>query len=74
MGNHGLRKALYFPAMSAMQHNIIMKNFAQKLRSRGKCGKVIVVAIMRKLLHIVFGVIKHKTAFDININQSPRQN
>jgi transposase len=54
MGNAQLRKALYLPAMSAMQHNILMKNFANKLKSKGKRGKVIVVAIMRKLLHIIF--------------------
>lgn len=64
MGSHQLRKALYFPAMSAMQYNPLMKDFAQKLKAKGKKGKVIVVAIMRRLLHIVFGVIKHKTSFN----------
>lgn len=54
MGASCLRKALYFPAMSAMQHNALMKDFAKKLKSKGKCGKVIVVAMMRKLLHIIF--------------------
>ena len=53
MGCCPLRKALYCPAMSAMQHNVLMKEFATKLKSKGKCGKVIVVAIMRKLLHII---------------------
>jgi transposase len=67
MGNAQLRKALYLPAMSAMQHNILMKEFANKLKSKGKRGKVIVIAIMRKLLHIIFGVIKNNTTFDANI-------
>ena len=70
MGNAQLRKALYLPAMSAMQHNILMKNFANKLKSKGKRGKVIVVAIMRKLLHIIFGVIKNNTIFDASIKTS----
>ena len=52
--------------MSAMQHNPLMKNFAAKLKLSGKCGKVILVAIMRKLAHIIFGLIKHNTIFDIN--------
>lgn len=63
MGCFRLRKALYFPAMSAMPHNPLMKVFAEKLRSKGKNGKVIVVAIMRKLSHIIFGIIKHNTIF-----------
>ena len=67
MGNAQLRKALYLPAMSAMQHNILMKDFANKLKLKGKRGKVVVVAIMRKLLHIIFGVIKSNTPFDANI-------
>lgn len=66
IGSSRLRKALYFPAMSAMQHNPLMKNFAAKLKLSGKCGKVILVAIMRKLAHIIFGLIKHNTIFDIN--------
>lgn len=65
MGSSRLRKALYFPAMSAMQYNPLMKDFAQKLKAKGKSGKVIVVAIMRKLSHIIFGVIKNKRVFDL---------
>ena len=67
MGNAEIRKSLYLPAMSAMQHNVLIKNFAKKLRSKGKPGKVIVVAIMRKLLHIIFGVIKYKSSFNPNL-------
>ena len=40
------------------------KEFATKLKSKDKTGKVIVVAIMRKLLHIIFGIIKQKTQYD----------
>ncbi len=67
MGNAEIRKSLYLPAMSAMQHNVLIKNFAKKLRSKGKPGKVIIVAIMRKLLHIIFGVIKYKSSFNPNL-------
>lgn len=67
MGNSQLRRALYLPAMSAMQHNILMKNFANKLKSKGKRGKVVVIAVMRKLVHIIFGVIKHNTVFNATI-------
>ncbi|WP_375333204.1 hypothetical protein [Candidatus Tisiphia endosymbiont of Psammoecus bipunctatus] len=52
MGSAKLRKALYFPAIVAKNHNPIFKQFTQKLSSKGKPTKVIIVAIMRKLLHI----------------------
>ena len=61
-----LRQALYFPAMSAMRSSPNMVKFAQKLKSKGKNGKVIVVAIMRKLLHLVFGVLKNNSRFSPN--------
>lgn len=72
LGSAQLRKALYFPAMSAMQNNVVIKEFATKLKSKGKTGKVIVVAIMRKLLHIIFGIIKHKTNFNPNVYSKGR--
>lgn len=70
MGSSKLRQALYFPAMSAMRSSANMIKFAQKLKVKGKNGKVIVVAIMRKLLHLVFGVLKNNTAFDANFQDN----
>jgi transposase len=64
IGSSRLRKALYFPAIVAKNHNPLFKEFSQKLGSKGKTTKVIIVAIMRKLLHIVFGVVKHNTSFN----------
>ncbi|MDD9335585.1 MAG: hypothetical protein PV347_06170 [Rickettsiaceae bacterium] len=45
-------------------YNPIFKQFTQKLSSKGKPTKVIIVAIMCKLLHIVFGVIKNNSIFN----------
>lgn len=67
IGSANLRKALYFPAIVAKTHNPLFKKFTQKLSSKGKPAKVIIVAIMRKLLHIVFGVIKNNTQFNPNL-------
>lgn len=67
IGSSKLRKALYFPAIVAKTHNPLFKEFTQKLSNKGKPTKVIIIAIMRKLLHIVFGVIKHKTHFNMNL-------
>jgi transposase len=67
LGNARLRKALYFPAIVARQHNEIIKEFAKRLKSRGKTPMQIVCAAMRKLLHIAFGVLKHNRAFDSSL-------
>jgi transposase len=63
-GNASLRKALYFPAIVAMRYNPIIKAFAEKLLAKGKCKMAVIGAVMRKLLHIAYGVLKHRTAFD----------
>jgi transposase len=49
--------------MSIMRHPSSIKPFIERLKEKGKKGKVIVVAVMRKLLHGVFGVLKTQTAF-----------
>ena len=63
-GSASLRAALYLPAVVAMQHNPILAAFAQRLRQRGLRGKALVVAVMRKLLHLVFGILKSGQPFD----------
>lgn len=44
--------------MVAIRHNPIMIAFAARLRADGKSEKPIIVAIMRKLLHCLFGILK----------------
>lgn len=63
-GNSQLRKHLFFPAMSAMRFNPICKEFAARLKAQGKPQIVIIGAIMNKLLHIIYGVLKHQKPFD----------
>jgi len=67
LGNARIRRALYFPAITAKQHNEIIKEFARRLKNNGKTPMQIVCAAMRKLLHIAFGVLKHKRAFDASL-------
>ena len=64
MGNGRLRAKLYFPALVATTHNNIIKAFALRLKANGKTSMQIICAAMRKLLHLAFGVLKHKTPFD----------
>lgn len=63
-GNVWLRKALYFPALSALRWNPVIRAFGERLRARGKVPMAIVVAAMRKLLHLAFGVLRHQQPFD----------
>ena len=42
-----------------MRFNPVLKNFAENLRERGKKFKQIICAVMRKLVHIIFGVLKY---------------
>ncbi len=65
-GNAHLRRALYMPALVALRWNPIVQVFAERLRQRGKHKMVIVGAVMRKLLHIVYGVLKTGRPFDPN--------
>ena len=66
VGSAYLRRALYFPAMTAMVHNPPLKEFAQRLKKNGKTGNQIVIAVMRKLLHQVYGILKSGELFNPN--------
>lgn len=64
LGKAGVRAALYFPAITAMTHCPAMKAYAARLAARGKPKKVVIGAVMRKLVHICYGVLKHRTPYD----------
>lgn len=70
IGSSRLRKALYFPATTALRCNAAVKAFGQRLSGRGKAKMVIVAAAMRKLLHICYGVLKSGRPFDASLHPS----
>ena len=72
VGKASVRGALFLPAMSAIRFNPLMHTFAERLRSKGKSEKVIIGAVMRKLMHLAYGVLKHQTPFDPNYRQPNR--
>jgi len=67
IGNGRIRKALYFPAITAIKHNEIVRTFASRLSQNGKAPMQVICAAMRKLLHIAFGVLKNNQPFDPNL-------
>jgi transposase len=64
MGKAGIRGALYWPAITAMQRCRGCKAYAEGLAARGKAKKVVIGAVMRKLVHIIYGVLKHRSPYD----------
>jgi transposase len=56
------------PALVSIQRNPVMITFYNRLKEKGKNGKVIVCAIMRKrkLVHVIFGVLKSGKKYDPN--------
>jgi transposase len=63
-GNAHIRRALFLPAIVAAQHDPHVKAFYQKLLRRGKSKMQANVAVMRKLLHAIHGMLKHDRDFD----------
>jgi transposase len=66
-GNALLRKTLYLPAVVAKQHNPAIAAFCDRLLAKGKRPMQVVVAAMRKLLHMAFGVLKSGKPFNAQI-------
>jgi transposase len=64
MGSSPLRAALYMAAVTALRCNPLVRAQAERLRQKGKSGKTVVCAAMRKLLRLIFGVLKHGQNFN----------
>ncbi len=52
------------PAIAAIRFNSTIKRFAEQLTKNGKAKMVIIGAVMRKLVHVMYGVLKSRQAFD----------
>lgn len=64
VGHAALRKALFLPAMVAIQHNPVFQQLSERLTHHHKSKMVILGAAMRKLLVIIYGVLKSNKPFD----------
>lgn len=65
IGRSDIRKALYMPAVVAYSRIALFKPFVTRLQESGKLPKVIIVAIMRKLLMIAYSVLQSGLPFDV---------
>ncbi|MHB1290789.1 MAG: IS110 family RNA-guided transposase [Sulfuricella sp.] len=64
IGHAFLRKALYMPAMVTLYKTDWGKRFRDRLAAAGKPPKLIIGAMMRKLVHVAYGVLKSGKSFD----------
>ena len=63
-GDPNLRALLYMGARSAKRYNQPCKELYERLRGRGKCHKVAMLAVCNKMLRQVFAVVKSGVEFD----------
>lgn len=66
-GHTAARKALYMPGLVAKRHNPVIAAMARRLEARGLAPKAIVGASMRRLVHMIYGVLKSGTHFNADI-------
>ena len=65
-GHADLRQALYMPGMVALRHNTVLQAFGERMKANGLVPKAVIGAAMRKLVHIIYGVVKSGRPFDAN--------
>ena len=66
-GNPYLRKTFFMPAVATLRgHNPLLQPLIKRMQEDGRKPMVIVGAVMRKLLHLAYGVLKTGKPFDPN--------
>lgn len=63
-GDPKLRATLYMAAIVASRHNPQLRKVYENLVSRGKSKMSALGALMRRLVHIAFGLLKHQTDYN----------
>jgi transposase len=55
------------PGVVAKHHNPVIVAMAKQLQARGMVPNAIIGANMRRLVHLIYGVIKSERSFDMAI-------
>lgn len=63
-GSPYLRRALYLAAQGAYRFDPGLRAFYDKKRSEGKCHRVAVMAVARKLCHIIYAILRDQVPFE----------
>lgn len=72
-GRSLLRKILYYAAMQTIRKNGIMHDYYQRLIGRGMKSMMALVAVSRKLLRIIFAIVRDNTEFILNYESQKRE-
>jgi len=62
-GRAHVRQVLYMAAMSASNWNPVLKNFHHRLKAAGKLPKVVIVAVMRKMITTLNAMVRDDVAW-----------
>jgi len=73
-GNKYLRKCLYFPAFSAIQHSKNEKSLFKRLVSKHGIKMKAAVAVQRKILVLIYSIWKNGTIYDPDYQQKKFKN
>lgn len=64
IGRSDLRLILYMSAVVGKKHNPVLRALYQRILAKGRRPIVAIIACMRKLIHIIHGVLKTQTPFN----------
>ena len=62
-GSPYLRRALYLAAQGAYRYDPGLRAFYDKKHDEGKCHRVAVIAVARKLCHIIYAILRDQVPF-----------
>jgi transposase len=69
-GNRFIRRALYFPAVSAIRYDSNFKNVADRITDTTKIKMKGNVAVQRRLLVLIYKLFVNNTVYDINYQEN----
>lgn len=72
-GNKHIRKAMYFPALSAIKHSEHYKPIYARLVSKSGIKMKGAVAVQRKLLELIYVIYKNDTVYDRDYEKKKRE-
>lgn len=64
VGSARLRRSIWLAAETARRHDPKLKAFYDKKRAEGKCHRVAVTAVARKLCHVIYAVMRDRVPYD----------
>ena len=65
----GIKAAIVQACKSAMQHNAVIKTYAQRLYAKGKHEGIVMNNVKNKVVHIIFKMIQTQTLWEQEYQQ-----